>query len=191
MRRGCAADRARSEPNMPVSRRGKAERPSSESIGRKASLVSCTVLPNPDSARGPWRPRVKLRKSLLGARPDSLGLGWSRSPGARRRDAGRQRSDGSDEGFSSSRRSARGPSAGRRKASQPERFHYAFEASPSGNSGEGADANKGSGARRSGELSPARTDGASRVLHPRRCSASACSAEGRSATRSDPQHSHW
>ena len=38
--------------------------------------------------------------------------------------------------------------------------------------------------------SPARADGASRVPRPRRRGASTCSAEGRSATRSDPQHSH-
>ena len=42
--------------------------------------------------------------------------------------------------------------------------------------------NKGSGACRSGRISPARIVEASRVPQPRRSGASACSAEGRSAT---------
>jgi hypothetical protein len=37
---------------------------------------------------------------------------------------------------------------------------------------------------------PIRTAGASRVLHPPRFGASGCSAEGRSATRPDPQRLH-
>ena len=39
-------------------------------------------------------------------------------------------------------------------------------------------------------ITPARTGEASRVLHPPRSSASGCSANGRSATRSDSQRSH-
>jgi len=39
-------------------------------------------------------------------------------------------------------------------------------------------------------ITPARTDEASRVLHPPRSCASGCSAKGRSATRSDSQRSH-
>src|SRR6185312_9097116 len=39
-------------------------------------------------------------------------------------------------------------------------------------------------------ITPARTGEASRVLHPLRSSASECSANGRSATRSDSQRSN-
>jgi len=41
-----------------------------------------------------------------------------------------------------------------------------------------------------GARSPARIGGACRVPHPRRRGASTCSAEGRSAIRSEPQHPH-
>jgi hypothetical protein len=64
-------------------------------------------------------------------------------------------------------------------------------ASPSGDSGEGADANKGFGRPAIRVATPARTGEASRVPRPRRSSASACSAKGRSATRSESQRSHW
>jgi ribosomal protein S1 len=40
-------------------------------------------------------------------------------------------------------------------------------------------------------ITPARTGGASRALHPPRCGASGCSAKGWSATRSDSQRSCW
>ena len=68
---------------------------------------------------------------------------------------------------------------------------HANAASSSGKSGEGADATRAQALVDPGGLSPARAVGASRVPQPRRSGASACSAEGRSATRSDPQHPHW
>jgi hypothetical protein len=71
------------------------------------------------------------------------------------------------------------------------RFSHAATVSSSGNSGEGADATRAQALVDPGGLSPARAVGASRVPQPHRYGASVCSAEGRSATRSDPQHPRW
>src|SRR3989304_2499927 len=61
---------------------------------------------------------------------------------------------------------------------------------PSGDSGEGADANKGFGRPAIRVATPARTGEASRVPRPRRSSASACRAKGRAATRYQSPRAH-